>query len=227
MSISPRDIKRLWALSAGRCNYPSCSTLCVDRVSEDPEPFIVGHMAHVIAKQPGGPRGTSTGGNDGYSNRILLCPNHHRVVDAAPSSFPPNTLVRWKKEHETRVEVALSSPSFTDRRTMAEYIHRLLIENKTIWQTLGPDSLRAAANPMSNAVNLWALRKLDTIVPNNRRIVNTVHRHKNLFDADSYAKACQFVVHAEGFERNCYQRTEDVPRFPKDFEAMITAYVQT
>ena len=107
---------------------------------------------------------------------------------------------------------------------MSDYVRRLLIENKTLWQTFGPDSLRAAANPISSAANMWVLRKLDTIVPNNRRIVDTVRRHKDFFDADSYAKACAFVEHAEGFERNCYSRMEDVPRFPREFEEMINSY---
>ena len=111
-------------------------------------------------------------------------------------------------------------------KAIAEYVKCLLIENKTLWQTFGPDSLTAAANPISNAVNLWMLRKLDTIVPNNQRIVGTVRRNNDLFDAVSYSKACAFVVHADAFERNCYNRTEDVPRFPREFEEMITSHAK-
>ena len=111
-------------------------------------------------------------------------------------------------------------------RATAEHIKRLLIENKILWQTLGPDSLTAAVNPLSNAVTLWTLRKLDTIVPNNRRIVDTVRRNKNFFDAVSYSKACAFIVHADAFERNCYNRTEDVPRFPREFEEVMTSYAK-
>ena len=93
--MTRRDIKRLWALAAGRCSHPGCATLCVDFLFDNPEPLILGDMAHVISKQPMGPRGTPTGGvGPVTAGRILLCPTHHRVVDAAPDSFPPDTLIR-------------------------------------------------------------------------------------------------------------------------------------
>ena len=168
----------------------------------------------------------AVGGGDGYCNRILLCPNHHRMVDANPTSFPTATLIEWKSNHETRVAAALDSPEFNDVSTMAEHISLLLMENKTVWQSFGPDSLQASANPLSNAVNLWMLRKLDTIVPNNRHIIKIVQRNKALLDAQSYRVACEFVVHAEAFEHNCYTRTEAVPRFPTDFERMISLHAK-
>ena len=224
MSITHPNLKRLWGLAAGRCSYPGCPTLCVDHLPDDTDPVILGEMAHVIAKQPKGPRGTPEGRNDGYDNLILLCPTHHRLVDKAPSSFPPNTLIRWKTEHEAQIAAALASPAFADVNEVSEYVQALLIENRILWKTFGPDSLRAAANPVSNAVTIWTLRKLDTIVPNNRRIVDTLRRHRNFFDAEAYAIVCTFFVHADAFERSCYRRMEDVPRFPTEFEEMIGVY---
>jgi len=224
MGITHPDIKRLWGLAAGRCSYPGCPTLCVDHLLDEAEPLILGEMAHVIAEQPSGPRGTPAGGDAGYDNRILLCPTHHRMVDKAPKSFPPNTLMQWKAEHEAQVAAALASPAFADIIAVSEYIRKLLTENRILWKTFGPESLRAAANPLSNTVTLWTLRKLDTVVPNNRRIIDTLRRHKDLFDADSYAITCAFVVHAEAFELSCYSRMEDVPRFPPEFEEMIDTY---
>lgn len=216
------DIKRLWGLAAGRCSYPGCDTACVDFLPDDPKPLIIGDMAHVIAKSPTGPRSTSLGGPDTYSNLILLCPTHHRLVDQAPEgAFSPTELLQWKAEHEATVRLALTGPSFRDRHAFARYVRPLLIENKTTWSTYGPASMLARTNPLSSAADIWVLRKLDTIVPNNRRIINVIRKHRDVFDSDSYETACSFVEHAEGFERNCYRRSEDIPLFPQSFEEMI------
>lgn len=71
MSISEKDIKKLWGLAAGRCSYPGCDENCLPFLDYD-DPTIIGEMAHVIAKKPKGPRGQSDGGSDNYENLILL-----------------------------------------------------------------------------------------------------------------------------------------------------------
>jgi hypothetical protein len=50
-------------------------------------------------------------------------------------------------------------------------------------------------------------------------------RHNSGLDVDEFELCMQFVQHAEGFERNCYMRTEGVPRFPKAFEELVNRYV--
>jgi len=182
-------------------------------------------MAHIIARSPSGPRGVSSGGENTYENLILLCPTHHTEIDKAPpGTFSADTVVAWKTQHEAEVNAAFRSPVFSSRREMAAHIKRLLIENATAWRTYGPDSVAAKTNPLCNLHLVWTLRKLDTIVPNNRRISDAIRRNASLFDTAGYEAACLFVEHAEGFERNCYERTEGVPRFPAKFEEAIDLY---
>lgn len=184
-------------------------------------------MAHVVAKKPGGPRGVASGGDDTYENLVLLCPTHHTEVDKSPpGSFPSEVLLDWKHQHEAKVSAAFASPTFTAPREIANYILKLLIENRIVWKTYGPESIEAQANPISNLANLWPLRKLDTIVPNNRKIIEAIWGNSHLFDTQAYESACAFVEHAEGFEHNCYERTEAVSRFPQQFEIMVKSYVE-
>ncbi|HEY5177048.1 MAG TPA: HNH endonuclease signature motif containing protein [Terriglobales bacterium] len=199
MSIKDTDVKKLWGLSAGRCSRPGCDELCIRFLTDDPT--VIGEMAHIIAKSPDGPRGVSDGGSDTYQNLILLCPTHHTEIDkAAPGTFSADVLLDWKKQHEAEVNDGFSSPVYSSSAEMATFVKRLLIENETAWRTYGPDSPTAQSNPLSNLHLLWPLRKLDTIVPNNRRIVNIIQRNSTLFDVPGYAAACLFVEHAEGFE---------------------------
>lgn len=101
------DAGRLWGSAAGRCTFPTC------RLDLAPELPIAGRLAlgeraHVIARSPHGPRGTgSYAGEDRYENLILLCPTHHRLVDAAPEDHPVELLLRWKQEHEQWVRERL------------------------------------------------------------------------------------------------------------------------
>jgi len=87
VSISEKDIKRLWGLAAGKCSEPSCTTDCIQSVDSN-DPLLIGEMAHVVAREEKGPRGKKGGGADTYENLILLCPTHHRMVDKAPDRFP-------------------------------------------------------------------------------------------------------------------------------------------
>jgi hypothetical protein len=220
MSISEKDIKKLWGLAAGRCSWPGCDDECV-RFLGIADSTIIGEMAHIIARSPMGPRGADLGGSDSYENLILLCPTHHTLVDKAPEHFPAETLLAWKKAHERDVEKTFAGRVHKDKRTLCEAIKRLLIENHRVWSTYGPESEVAITNPCSSIVTIWILRKLDTIVPNNRRIVSLIERNQTLFSLGEYEICRDFIEHAEGFEISCYQPQDSTPRFPMAFQEVI------
>ncbi len=172
MTISTKDIKKLWGMAAGRCSKPACGTDCIRFLAQE-DPTVIGEMAHIIAKKPDGPRGKPLGGEDTYENLILLCPTHHTEIDKAPEgTFPEEELYRWKKDHEKKITDSFKSPLFRSRETMAIAVKRLLIQNHRLWKDSGPESDEAKSNPLSNHVEIWNLRKLDTVVPNNQKIIN-------------------------------------------------------
>ena len=174
MGISAKDLKKLWGMAAGRCSKPGCSDECIRLLNAD-DPTIIGEMAHVIANKPDGPRGQQEGGEDTYENLILLCPTHHTEIDKAPEgTFTAEEIHRWKSVHEKNVKDSFRSPKHESMTELANAVKRLLVQNHQVWLTSGPESAEAKANPMSNLVEIWNLRKLDTIVPNNRQIINIV-----------------------------------------------------
>ena len=225
MAVSSKDIKKLWGLAAGRCSRPGCGEPCIRFLTGDST--VIGEMAHVIARQSGGPRGNPMGGDDTYENLILLCPTHHTEIDKSPEgTFPAEILFDWKQKHEMCVREALETPSFETSCYLATYVQRLLMQNHMVWKTYGPESDAAQTNPLSNLACIWSLRKLDTVIPNNRRIIEVIRKNTDLFDAEGYQAACAFIEHAEGFELSCYERTEGVPRFPTNFEEVIATYAK-
>src|SRR6266511_590655 len=119
MSISERDLKLLWWLAAGRCSKPGCPEECIKFLRAG-EPTILGEMAHVIARKPGGPRGKPGSGEDSYDNLILLCPSHHAEIDKAPQGvYTIDTLLEWKRAHESRVRNSFNVQRFESLRELA------------------------------------------------------------------------------------------------------------
>lgn len=97
MSISNLELKKLYGLANGRCS------ICQNSVFNNN--VHTGEIAHIIAKNTKGPRGTLplSGNINGYENLILLCANHHTEVDRNPSYYTIDKLHNIKLEHENRI----------------------------------------------------------------------------------------------------------------------------
>jgi len=220
LAIAELDIKKLWGLAAGRCSNPDCGIECIKFFAADPT--IIGEMAHVIARQPKGRRGVPGGGSNAYENLILLCPTHHTEIDKAPEgTFPVELLHQWKDAHERRIRDALSIKYYATRAELFRDIHLLLIDNHEIWRSYGPLSDEARRNPLSNASEIWELRKLSQMVPNNAKICAAIEGSRSLLTADEYGIAAQFKEHAAAFALHCIRPIERYPTFPHLFLEMV------
>ncbi|MFN0132753.1 MAG: HNH endonuclease signature motif containing protein [Phycisphaerales bacterium] len=103
MAITERDVKILWARAAGHCSAPGCPIDLTPSLAKSGD-IVLGEMAHVIGRSPGAARSNpAIGADDGYDNLILLCPNHHTIVDKGEADHPPALLKRWKGDWEAEV----------------------------------------------------------------------------------------------------------------------------
>jgi len=101
----------LWGRAASRCSHAACrSELVMDQLGAG-DPTLIGEECHIIAREPGGPRGlpaTSPVNLDSYANLILLCSNHHTYVDDRSELFTVDGLREMKAKHEDWVRQSLS-----------------------------------------------------------------------------------------------------------------------
>lgn len=103
----PEKVKlTLFGLAAGRCQYRGCNErLDVDDLTQ--QRMLNSCFAHIIADEPGGPRGDlhlSARLSRDLGNIMLLCPKHHKLVDVDNlRGHPVELLRRFKQEHEERV----------------------------------------------------------------------------------------------------------------------------
>lgn len=112
MGVNLKTRIMLWGRSAHRCNFPDCRLeLFVDETSTD-DTSLIGEICHIVAREPGHARGDSPltrEERDRYSNLILLCRNHHEVVDDLPEKYTVEVLHNMKQEHERWVQDSLRS----------------------------------------------------------------------------------------------------------------------
>ena len=100
-------VRQLFARSGNRCAFPRCGT---EIVQGD---MTIGQVCHIRSAKRDGPRfdpHQTAAERQGYENLILLCANHHKVVDDDEEAYTPARLVKMKADHERRN--ALSANGF-------------------------------------------------------------------------------------------------------------------
>jgi hypothetical protein len=112
MAVSIVDQKILWAKGAGRCSMAGCRKKLVIKTDEtkDRQDIIFGENCHIIGEKNDAPRGKSTMPEDErsrYHNLILLCANHHTIIDKAEGEWSVERLHQMKADHELWVESRL------------------------------------------------------------------------------------------------------------------------
>ena len=112
MGITLKNRKLLWVRSGNKCAFPGCSRdLVLEAEDEIVTETIVSQEAHIVARRSDGPRGDSTlseAERDLYDNLLLLCLEHHKVVDEDPGTWTVSRLHEIKSEHEARVRDAMT-----------------------------------------------------------------------------------------------------------------------
>ena len=100
----------LWGRAAGRCSKPDCRIDLYEDETETDDPTLVGENCHVVAESDDGPRADPSMPVDrrnSYANLILLCRNHHRVIDTQEGEYTVEWLHQMKAEHEAWVKEQL------------------------------------------------------------------------------------------------------------------------
>lgn len=96
-------MKIVFLRSGGRCAFPGCPKQLVEEGGSEDDPAIIAEMAHIVAEKREGPRGKSDLSDkerNAHGNLILLCRDHHKIIDDQPMTFSIPVLKEMKKRHE-------------------------------------------------------------------------------------------------------------------------------
>jgi len=158
-SYIPEQTKRiLWGKAAGRCQYQGCNKcLFQDKITK--AEFNQAYIAHIIADKPGGPRGDIIRSEllkNKLSNLMLMCDEHHRLIDKVDiAGHPESLLLEMKRKQEERIR------SITDISEVGKshlLIYRANVGKNTpflTYQSLSPYLLKKKYYPAdSKAIDL-------------------------------------------------------------------------
>lgn len=122
MAVSPKTRLLIWSRSGYQCAM--CNReLFVDEVDTD-DPSLVGDIAHIVGEKEKAARGHSlltAEQRDLFSNLVLLCKEHHKIVDDHEAKYTVDVLKEIKTKHEKAVREALSGPDKAKQRSIERY----------------------------------------------------------------------------------------------------------
>jgi len=122
-SYKDRDLKLLWGLAGARCSRPQCRRLLIREATEKDPHAVIGKIAHIndfspSANSPRSDPSLTVQELNAYENLILLCADDHDEIDKQKGTFPKETLLAWKREHEawvmSRLEQAMPGIGFAE-----------------------------------------------------------------------------------------------------------------
>jgi len=111
MQLSTKDRKHLWSAAAGICSYNHNGECCGKALftKNGEMDTNVGAECHIIGEKPAAARyQDGYDEKETYDNAILLCTDHHKIVDDNPELYTPTILRQMKIAHENKIFDSLS-----------------------------------------------------------------------------------------------------------------------
>jgi hypothetical protein len=145
MAVTLKTQVMLWGRAAQRCAFPDCRLPLVHDPTETDDESLIGEVCHMVGQSTAGPRGGSDlppAQRDKYSNLILLCRNHHKIVDDQPAAYTVERLGEMKKAHEKWVAESLQEFDLNEQKGrelyasyVEEFVKRADLDNWKGWSS--------------------------------------------------------------------------------------------
>lgn len=116
--LRPREstLKKLFALSGNECAFTECKMKLVQD-----EGALVAQICHIEAENPRGARYNPRLSDEqkrAFKNLIIMCPNHHVIIDSNEDLYTVEVLRKMKIKHETNGREGVFEPTEKDFRRL-------------------------------------------------------------------------------------------------------------
>ncbi|NES80469.1 MAG: nucleotidyltransferase domain-containing protein [Moorea sp. SIO2B7] len=226
-SIPTNIVRRLWAQCGGFCQNPNCNKYLFAEVED--KAVSLTNVAHIIGYGKSGPRSEHELANridrHGINNLIMLCLQCHKIVDELEDQFSVEQMQEWKATHASKINSLFDLPQIHDEKILLEQVNDLLYENRVIFEEYGPFSTQAFEGLSGDTYTVWRRRCLDTILPNNQRIIGLIKANKGnfIYPWEVYRQMMKYELHSDSFRDNCLleKKVNDYKLFPKEFDDFV------
>lgn len=104
--IPTKEVKILCLASGNICAFPGCDRRLVEPGTGADDPAVLGEIAHIVGEKRRGPRGADEmplSERNSHANLVLLCGDHHKIIDSQPNAYSVPVLRAMKSDHEASV----------------------------------------------------------------------------------------------------------------------------
>lgn len=118
---SSKEKHIVYMASGGFCAFPTCKKKLVEKPTGKDDAAIIGELAHIVSDSRQGPRGgekLSEADRAKHPNLLLLCTEHHTIVDTQLHTYSVAVLRQMKADHESWVEKRLSKATPVEPRPL-------------------------------------------------------------------------------------------------------------
>jgi len=141
VDYSRRTLKILFALSGNTCAFTGCE----EKLTDPEWKQVKADICHICGRNPGSARYDAAMTEEerwDFANLILLCPNHHRLVDRLePDNYSVELLTKMKQRHESR---SLDRSEWATDEELEVFV-RLAVE--MVSETLTGESVTVTGQP--------------------------------------------------------------------------------
>lgn len=226
-SIAINTARQLWAQCGGFCQNPKCNYPLFANIGDDI--VSLANIAHIVGHGSNGPRSehelAKVIEKDGVYNLIMLCLDCHKIVDELEKHYTVEDMQQWKSQHTKKISSLFSIPKLSDEQSILREVNDLLDINGTIFRECGPFSSTVVNGESGDGLIIWRRRCLDTILPNNQRVIQLIEQNKGNFQYpwDLYRQMLLYKIHADAFQDNCLldRKVNDYKLFPVGFDHFV------
>lgn len=162
MRVIPASVKKeLFILSGNRCAFPGC-----DLVLLTDDGGFIGNICYINTTHRSGPRYNPQESDQeliGLDNLILLCPNHHQLIDLQVDTYTAEQLKKIKLAHERKVKDTVSNSSIVQavlskistislQESLAVWEQNQANGNEEFWQVFFRENPRIIAQAIPNHI---------------------------------------------------------------------------